>query len=384
MLGRVIDACEVLFSQVRLLRLMRSARSWSTVLLEMLDTLLSVDDQELWQMQAVRSVLSDLSEHVDRARCTRDIALDGIQAWLSGRLDQSNRASGFLTGAVTFCALVPMRSIPFKVVILMGMEDGAFPRKGRKTGFDKTHQSPRRGDRNPREEDRYLMLEAILAAEDGLVVTYSGYDPQTGAEQPAAAPIDELMMVVQSSFTVPTDWRVDHPLQPFSPRLFTVDRPLSHDTRMMSAAQKMLRDPSPRPPMFTGPVPEKSPETGVALNELISFFQHPTKAFLYGRMGVYLKTFEDEISDREPLEIVAGLGSWSLLNAAIPLRLQGLEWEMINELMAAEGAIPLGASGEFALTAIREKVDALVARADALREGVPRTVPISLNLDSGL
>ena len=49
------------------------------------------------------------------------------------------------------------------------------------------------------------MLEAILAAEDGLVVTYSGYDPQTGAEQPAAAPIDELMMVVQSSFTVPTD-----------------------------------------------------------------------------------------------------------------------------------------------------------------------------------
>ena len=71
-----------------------------------------------------------------------------------------------------------MRSIPFRVVALVGMCDGAFPRQSRSPGFDLIARSPRRGDRSLRDEDRYLFLEAILSARDCLYLSYVGTEYQ--------------------------------------------------------------------------------------------------------------------------------------------------------------------------------------------------------------
>lgn len=380
-LGRVVDACESLFARIRSLRRARSVAAWSVCLKAALDEMLSVEERDVWQLQAVRDVLQELGQQAEEAGCHRTFDLSGIRALLSPRLQESTRAAGFLTGGVTFCALVPMRSIPFKVVYLMGMEDGAFPRKGRKTGFDRTHQHPRHGDRNPREEDRYLMLEAMLAAREAFVVTYSGFEAQTGAEQPASAPIDEWMTVVEEAFVCPPLWRVVHPLQAFSPRLFHPEHPVSHDRRLLPAAKQMWRDPMPRPPLYSGPVPPKLDEDRLALEDLIEFFQHPTKAFLYRRMGVYLNTFEEQSSDREPLEIESGLGSWKLKDAALRLRLTGLDWNETHAMMARQGVLPLGTSGKLALLPIQSTVDAIVSDAAELRQGESRSVSVNIALE---
>ena len=45
------------------------------------------------------------------------------------RLDQQ-RISQRSAGPINFCTLMPMRSIPFKVVCLLGMNDGVYPRTG--------------------------------------------------------------------------------------------------------------------------------------------------------------------------------------------------------------------------------------------------------------
>jgi len=85
---------------------------------------------------------------------------------------------GFLTGGLTFCALLPMRSIPFKVIGLIGMNDDAYPRQTQLLSFDLIARNPRPGDRSRRKDDRYLFLEAILSAREKLYISYIGQSIQ--------------------------------------------------------------------------------------------------------------------------------------------------------------------------------------------------------------
>ena len=79
-----------------------------------------------------------------------------------------------------------MRAVPHRVVCLLGVDDGVFPRRaGVRTATTSCATDPWVGDRDPRSEDRQLLLDAVMAAEERLLVVYAGADPRTGAEQPA-------------------------------------------------------------------------------------------------------------------------------------------------------------------------------------------------------
>src|SRR6201999_3397532 len=100
----------------------------------------------------------------------------------AGRPTRAN----FRTGNLTACTLVPMRSVPHRVVCLLGLDDGVFPRKAPRDGDDLTLIEPHIGERDPRSEDRQLLLDALLAAQDKLIITYAGRDERTNAERPPA------------------------------------------------------------------------------------------------------------------------------------------------------------------------------------------------------
>ena len=89
-----------------------------------------------------------------------------VVSWLEHSLQAQYVGRSFLTGKVTFCAMLPMRSIPFKILCMLGMNDGAFPRKTSELGFDLIARYPRRGDRSLRSDDRYLFLEAVISARE--------------------------------------------------------------------------------------------------------------------------------------------------------------------------------------------------------------------------
>ena len=48
------------------------------------------------------------------------------------------------------CTLVPMRSVPHRVVCLMGLDDGVFPRQTALDGDDRVLADPHVGDRDER------------------------------------------------------------------------------------------------------------------------------------------------------------------------------------------------------------------------------------------
>ena len=86
-----------------------------------------------------------------------------------------------------------MRSVPHRVVCLLGLDDGVFPRAGAIDGDDVLARRPFTGERDPRSEDRQLMLDAIIAATEHLVVTYTGANETTGQPRPPAVPLGELL-----------------------------------------------------------------------------------------------------------------------------------------------------------------------------------------------
>ena len=158
-----------------------------------------------------------------------ELELADVRALLADRLKGRPTRANFRTGHLTVCTLVPMRSVPHRVVCILGLDDGEFPRKAPRDGDDLLLEDPHVGDRDPRAEDRQMLLDALLAATERLIITYTGNDERTNLERPPAVPVAELLDVVDR--TVRTGPGPDvpqareqiltrHPLQPFDPRNF--------------------------------------------------------------------------------------------------------------------------------------------------------------------
>jgi len=168
--------------------------------------------------------------------------------------------------------MVPMRSVPHRVVCLVGLDDGVFPRQGVTDGDDVLARDPVTGERDSRSEDRQLLLDAVGAATEKLVITYTGANAHTGQTRPPAVPLAELLDAVDA--TTPEIVRarvvVHHPLQPFDIRNvmrgeLVPDEPFTFDTTVLKAAQtstgqrreqpKFVSAPCPRSPTATSPSP---------------------------------------------------------------------------------------------------------------------------------
>jgi exodeoxyribonuclease V gamma subunit len=136
-----------------------------------------------------------------------------LESRLAGRPTRAN----FRTGHLTVCTLQPMRSVPHRVICLLGLDDTVFPRSSARDGDDLLLAEPRVGDRDARSEDRQILLDALMAATDRLVITYTGNDERTNAERAPAVPVAELLDVIDRITTGGATVVVRHPLQPFDP-----------------------------------------------------------------------------------------------------------------------------------------------------------------------
>ena len=154
-----------------------------------------------------------------------------------------------------------MRSVPARVVCLLGLNDGEFPRADRTPSFDLMAEDYRRGDRARREDDRYLFLEAILSARDAIYLSHVSRSPRDNSELPSSVLLAELEESVEAGFLVAgTDQspsiRQEHRLQAFSPRYFTPDGPYFSFREDLADALNARQEPAELRQFLTAPLPE--------------------------------------------------------------------------------------------------------------------------------
>ncbi|MGO4613301.1 exodeoxyribonuclease V subunit gamma [Nocardia sp. 2YAB30] len=377
--GRFAEFIDRLAVCLRDLRGPRPAHEWAAVLGRALDLLTDVADAQAWVRTEARQEIAAATDHAGEV----PLRLADVAVLLRSRLAARPTRANFRTGELTVCTMVPMRSVPHRVVVLLGLDDDVFPRAGGVDGDDVLAREPLLGERDPRSEDRQLLLDAVLAARDTLLVLHTGADPVSGAHRPPAIPVAELLDALRAHVgAAAMDGVVTrHPLQPFDLRNFRAERPFSFDAVALAGAHAVGRPTQARPPFLAVPLP--APETAdVALADLISFVEHPVRAFLWQRLGLRVPEHEEDIADRLPIEL-DGLAKWELGERLLAARLTGADPAGLRAAEWRRGTLPPFGFGAAVLDEVEHTVDRLVRAAQADYAGTPRAVDVVVDLGNG-
>ncbi len=384
--GRVAELVDRLGSVVRAMGREQSLSSWVDVLVEAVRSLTDVPPHDDWQLNEARGQLTDALVSAGPRAGSVTLELADVRALLGRRLRGRPTRANFRTGHLTMCTMVPMRSVPHRVVCLLGLDDGVFPRSTRVDGDDVLGRTPLVGERDARAEDRQLFLDAVLAAEERLVVLYTGADERTGAERPPAVPLGELLDVVTRMGA--GDVVVRHPLQPFDSRNFEDSRlattgPFSFDRASYDGAKALRRPRTETGTFLPRPLPEATGTGLVDLDALVRFLEHPVRGFLRQRLQLTAIDEGEEVDDAIPVE-VRGLADWRVGDRLLHA---GLAGTAIDDAVRAErlrGQLPPGALGSRIVSPIARRVQVLVQRTSGLRSGTAEAVDVTADLGAGL
>ena len=388
-LGRLLELTGQLFTHVTSLGQPRSLDGWSQTLTGLLDRFFMPDEDTEREMRVIRRTLNDLGDMSAYGGSVFDEEVDvNVIRWHLGHyLETEGFGFGFITGGVTFCAMLPMRSIPFKVICLVGMNGDAYPRQAKPLGFDLMAKHPKPGDRSRRNDDRYLFLEAMLSAREKLYISYVGQSIQDNSLIPPSVLVSELMDYIEQGFTIPGEKILDpiftkHRLQAFSPEYFKKDKKLfSYSEENCQAAQCISEARKAPVPFISSGLsdPEEEWKT-VDLRDLCAFFGNPARFLLNKRLGIYLEEKTSMLEEREAFDI-KGLEKYLLEQDLVERRLAGGNLKDFLPLTQASGKLPHGTPGECIFEALSQGVEGFVERTTPyMREATLEPIGLDLNI----
>ncbi len=366
----------------------RRPAEWQETVNRLLDDFLHPDEDQAYLLQELRDLVGELVAQTGAAGLDRPLPLELVRDHLCGALQAPGGGSRFLAGQVSFCNMVPLRSIPFRVLCLIGMNDGAYPRARRPCGLDLMAASPRPGDRSRRLDDRYLFLEAILSARDVLYISYLGRSARDNAPLLPSPLVEELLEHLEASAGAAGSGLrprlvVEHPLQPFSLRYFQGgDRLFSYEGSWLEGARAAAAGPAAPVPFVPGPLPEPEPQPSIDIERLVRFFRHPCRYFCTERLGLRLEERDQNLEDAEPFSLDA-LQSYQLGQQLLEDALAGISDTEGLAIAAAAGALPPGAPGVLEYRGLSRRASALSGRLAPLLAGEPLSLELDLQLDAG-
>ena len=300
LLGRLMLFIERLQRASAELTRPRSITAWQTYLFELIESLFDGQDQAL---EIVYQAIEQLVEYTHLAEFKETVPLNVISEFLNSHFSQADPGRQFMVGQVTFCSMVPMRSIPFKVIAVLGLNEGEFPRQRQPLGFDLIGMtSARLGDRSRRGDDRYLFLEAIISARQALYLSYQGRDIKNNKEKQPSLVLKTFLEYLLQGYGI--DYSGEQSalrqlaMQPFSIKNY-LGRYASFDPAWYALAQPLAKR---EENILTVDQSDSPIATNINLSSLIACLQHPAKYFAQHVLGLNLQNYEQQLSDQEPFD----------------------------------------------------------------------------------
>jgi exodeoxyribonuclease V gamma subunit len=371
----------------------RSLAEWFDAIVTGVDALTAVPDSEIWQATQLRGELAEVSDAAAGYADRVPLALADVRSLLGERLRGRPTRANFRTGELTVCTMVPMRSVPHRVICVLGLDEGSFPRTVVDDGDDVLARDPCVGERDRRSEDRQLLLDAVLAASEYLVLLYTGADERTNARRPPAVPLDEFLDAIDA--TVGTaDGRparehvlVRHPLQAFDGRNFVAGAlgssgPFSFDRAGLAGAAAAAGPREATPGFLAAALPPPPGDGTVRLDDLRRFLEHPVRGFLRQRLQVTLFSDDMDPADGMPVELDA-LERWNVGDRLLRARIGGADRGRAVQAEWRRGTVPPGPLGQRLLDRVADEVDALVAAALPYLAGDPDAWDVLAPLPDG-
>lgn len=354
-----------------------SPNDWISQLQKAVNRLFLSSDDWSDSIVKLRQSIAEWGKKIVQAGPEERLPLRAILPSLLNELDVETAAIGFLTGGITFCDLKPLRCLPFKVICLLGLNDGAFPRQAALPGFDLMQASPRLGDRSARTDDRYLFLETVISARQWLHMSFVGQVAKDSSTLPPSPVVQQLIDDLESSFSLQdpkparrttSPWIISHRLHGFATDYFSPEsaRPgaryfgysnilaaASHAGQRVRSAQKPFLPPEP--------IPQTSLPKLIESTQLARFFADPIKAFFRHGLQLELPFDRHASGDEWGLDLTAG-ERIKLMDSLSRLILGGQSWKSTAPWLSATGILPPGSLGEWILTKMGPEAEAYAER----------------------
>ncbi len=345
-----------------------AASAWGRAVADSVRLLAAPGWDDEWQLGQLERLLAETFPEPDAGGPDPRLSLAEARRAVAGWTESRPSPLHFRTGDITVCTLVPMRSVPYRVVCLLGMDDDRFPRSSRSDGDDLLLSEERIGDFDRSAQDRQLLLDAVLVAGNHLVVTYAGRDELTNGELPPAVPIAELRDVLDQMVGAAGLAAIEtiHPLQAFSEDNFIagaldVPGPFGFDPAALAGAKAVAFAQAMGSDGRVLPWPEPEPVEVVTLEDLIRFLQHPAQRFMQNRLGFSIPKAGELPDDTLPADLDA-LAHWGLKERLLDGLAAGYDLDELSARELAGDGLPPGALGV-------DDLDDAIAAASELWQG---------------
>jgi exodeoxyribonuclease V gamma subunit len=370
-LGGLNDFISMLFNCRQTLKQEQTLTSWYPLLLQMADTLLA--DQHTPARQQLNELLLQLLEF--SAVHDQSVSLAVIIHWLETTVSEQKTSQGFLRGQLTFCSMLPMRAIPFKVIVLIGMNDGEFPTIDRAPVFNLLTRNYRIGDRSRRHDDRYQFLETLLSVRKKLIISYIGQSLQHNDEIPPSIIISELLDILSSHYGL-SDLVTRHPLQAFSHRYFDDSQPslFSFNAHHCETARQLQQPEINQSPWWQGNITANLSPI-IELADLFAFFRHPQKYFFQRQLDLRFSEITQSVDEREVFN-PDGLDVYHIKQKWLDCLLQNQPYSL--QKLQAQGCWPQGNSGKILFDQMEPDIQAFANKIRKITPGLPQP---SINID---
>lgn len=359
-LGKLAAFCHALFSCLETLAGQKTIEKWCEALKKIAVSLMDRNFKNGEDLTFLIQTIDQLKEDAEKAGFDGMVSFDMIFAAIEQKLDLNISQGNFLSGNITFCNVMPMRSIPFKIVVLMGMDEKSFPRQAFSPGFNLIKKYPETGDKSKRDDDGYLFLETLLSVRSKFIITYTGMSIQDNSNIPCAGVISELLDVMDQSFVFQkgVSRHFFHPLHSFNEKYFNqTDSFLSFSKDNCNIAKALSPNRSgkdrSRTRVFVRPSSKKEskdPPPTLTLDEMIRFFKNPVQGYMKEGLHIKLPDMEDQTHDRE-LFTLSGLDQYTLGSLLVEKKLKSSKSESFREtqfypVLKAMGSLPFGEKGK--------------------------------------
>ncbi|WP_368884537.1 exodeoxyribonuclease V subunit gamma [Providencia vermicola] len=335
----------------------RTLDEWQDICQQLIESFFQTDSETELVLTLVTEQWHKILQNAINSGYDEQISLRLIRDELAVCFDDEKISQRFLAGSVNFCTLMPMRSVPFKVVCLLGMNDGIYPRSIPPLGFDLMAEKPARGDRKRRDDDRYLFLEALNSAAKQLYISYIGLSIQDNQVCNPSVLVTELLDYICQSFCLQGDDKLNidesalrlkkhlvfqHNRVPFAKENFMANSPYqSFASEWLPAAETVLQEGKP----FIYELDERERVTDISIEQLLRFYRHPIRAFFQQRLKVHFTIEETELPEDEPF-LLDKLQRYKMNERILALLIKDENPQPLYQALKASGQLPAKQFGQ--------------------------------------
>jgi exodeoxyribonuclease V gamma subunit len=362
-LGKLLEFLDRVFSCVTTLNKPRTLSDWHMRLVAILEQFFVPSEDSERERHVLRRIMARLSEAEELSGFDKLVEIEVVRSYLDYLLAHEHLGTGFISSGVTFCSMLPMRSIPFKIICLVGMNSDAFPRESKTLSFDLISQKPKPGDRSRRNDDKYLFLEAFISARHKFYASYVGQSIQDNLRIPPSVLLSELLDTIQEGFNLAEEDIVNyHKLQAFSSDYFKADSRFFSYSKENFEAICTDTDRGEPTAFVSHRLSEPSRKWKyLDMAHLCAFFRNPARFLLEKRLGVYL-TETTAISDDRENFFLDHLEKYLLSQDLVKSRLTGSDLIDLLPLKKATGQLPHGKVGDLVFSQLSVEAEVFAGK----------------------